>query len=54
MKLTTKLIITFIIIIALMLAGAYYYFYSMGNVKTNTNLTKIENSNKIYTYNIYI
>ena len=53
MKLTTKLIITFIIIIALMLAGAYYYFYSMGNVKTNTNLTKIENSNKIYTYNIY-
>ena len=53
MKLTTKLIITFIAIIGLMLGGAYYYFYSMDSIKTNTNITKIEETNKIYTYDIY-
>ena len=36
-----------------MLGIGYYYFYSMGTVKTNINLTKVEDTNKIYTYDIY-
>jgi len=48
-----KLIIFFILIAITMVVGAYYYLYHMDTTNGNLNISKLNMTNKIYSYNVY-